>query len=177
MASDSVAEYVPTHKYASVEEMFSDKNNYPPDDGSFKLIKNNPPEFIIYPSISQTEDQENILDQYKYAALEGLLLTFAQTDASQLTVHIQPRIINDEKPISDAAKQALRLKITLKATREDVANALHKIQIYDFDTLIDHGDQLYAIAGRSNSEKYSRLRSDDETSWKLINSFRTDKYK
>lgn len=168
---------VPTKKYPDVKAMFDDKNNYPSDNGSFKLIKQTPPEFLIAPEISTQENQDGILSIYKYAALEGLLLTFAQTDAEQIIVHIQPRIINNEKPISDAARAAVKLKITMKAKREDVANALQKIQIYDFDQLIEHKPSDIAIAGSTASSTYTNLRKSDSASWTLINQFRTDKNK
>ena len=83
--------FVPTHKYATVKEMFDDKNNYPSDDGTFKLIKTKPPEFIIRPQIEQRESIDNAKDAYKYAALEALLLTFAQTNEPEITFHILPR--------------------------------------------------------------------------------------
>nr|WP_314269836.1 hypothetical protein [uncultured Kingella sp.] len=177
VASQAAAAYIPTKKYADVQTMFADKNNYSPDDGSFKLIKKSPPEFLIAPMLSPQETQDGALSQYKYAALEGLLLTFAQTDAQELTVHIQPRIMNGAKPISDTSRQAVKLKITLHAKREDVANALHKMQIYDFDQLIEHQPNNITIAGSSQSRSFLNLRKSDESSWKLINQFRIDKHK
>ena len=86
------APFVPTHKYATVKEMFDDKNNYPSDDGTFKLIKTKPPEFIIRPEIGQREAIDTAKDAYKYAALEALLLTFALTNEPEITFHILPRI-------------------------------------------------------------------------------------
>ena len=176
-ASQTTAAQVPTKKYADVQTMFADKNTYPPDDGSFVLIKESPPEFLISPAISAQDNQDSILSDYKYAALEGLLLPFAQTDIDQLTVHIQPRIINGAKPISESSRQAVTLRITLQAKREDLAAALHKMQIYDFDQLIDHGENPNVIAGSSQSQSYLNLRKNDVASWQLINSFRIDNNK
>ena len=168
--------FVPTHKYATVKEMFDDKNNYPSDDGTFKLIKTKPPEFIIRPQIEQRESIDNAKDAYKYAALEALLLTFAQTNEPEITFHILPRIRDNQKPITDASRQAVKLKITLHAKREDVENALHKMQIYSLDDLIEHdSSNQYAIAGHSNSDTYNKLRTNNSASWQLINQFRTDK--
>lgn len=168
---------VPTKKFPDVQAMFIDRNNYSPDDGSFKLIKKSPPEFLIAPMISPQENQDSVLSTYKYAALEGLLLTFAQTDAKELIVHIQPRILNGEKPISESSKQAIKLKITLHAKREDVASELHKMQIYSFDQLIEHQPSNIVIAGSSQSQSFLNLRKNDVSSWQLINQFRTDKNK
>ena len=168
---------IPTRKFATVKEMFDTKGNYPSTDGSFKLLKSKPVEFILYPEIGSHEIQEGILSAYKYAALEGLLLTFAQTDVQEITFHVLPRVINNEKPISNSSREAVKLKITLKAKREDVANALYNMQIYDFDTLIDHGENQYAVAGSSASNTYNALRASNYESWKLINRFRVDKYR
>lgn len=176
-AASETKVHVPTKKYPDIKTMFDDKNNYPSDDGSFKLLRKSPPEFLLSPQIGAQDTLDGILSDYKYAALEGLLLTFAQTDAEQITFHVLPRIWKNEKPISEASRQAVKLKITLHAKREDVAAALHKIQIYDFDDLIDHGENPHAIAGSSASIGYNNLRKSDAESWKLINAFRTDKHK
>lgn len=170
------APFVPTHKYATVKEMFDDKNNYPSDDGTFKLIKTKPPEFIIRPEIGQREAIDTAKDAYKYAALEALLLTFALTNEPEITFHILPRIRDNQKPITDASRQAVKLKITLHAKREDVENALHKMQIYSLDDLIEHdGSKEYLRAGHVNSATYNKLRANNSASWQLINQFRTDK--
>lgn len=176
-AAASKTVHIPTKKYPDVKAMFDGNNNYPSDNGSFKLLKKTPPEFLLSPEIGAQDTQDGILSDYKYAALEGLLLTFAQTDAEEITFHVLPRIWKNEKPISEASRQAVKLKITLHAKREDVAAALHKIQIYDLDDLIDHGENPHAIAGESASIHYNNLRKSDMESWKLINAFRVDKHK
>lgn len=146
---------VPTKKYNTVQEYYQDSNNF-----DFKLIENNPLEFILIPKIPANSAEDIILDEYKYAGLDGLLLVFAKTDVSEVTFHIQ-------------APKAV--KLSFKAKREDVANQLKYLNINSFDDLIEHDATKGVIAGQSQSQVFLDIRKDNQKSWKLLNTFRTDK--
>lgn len=146
--------FVATKKYENIQAYYTDSNNF-----EFQAAKNNPLEFTLIPNTPPKSNQEIVLDDYKYAALDGLLLVFAKTDVQEVTFYIQS--LNNPK-------------LSFKAKREDVLAALNKLNIHDFDDLIEHDPNKGVIAGQSQSQAFLDLRKDSQKSWALLNAFRTD---
>lgn len=164
------SELVATKKYASIQDYYQDSNNF-----SFKIIK--PTEFSLFPELARNADTDIILDEFKYAGLDGLLLVFAKTDINEITFSIQPKIVDYPKDLKPTAtvSHALKTKMTFQANRADVAVALKELGINHFDDLIEHDPTKGVIAGQSQSQAFLDIRKDNQKSWKLLNSFRTDK--
>ena len=122
-ASISHANDLEPLKFSGVREMIEDQGDFSEENGTFRVIKDNPLVVQISPKVFPNEPADNAAYEVKRAAVYAVYRTFIHTDAKSITVASFPIQFT---PGQSKVTYLNSPKVEIKVTREKALSVLNK---------------------------------------------------
>ncbi|MBZ9576746.1 hypothetical protein [Modicisalibacter sp. MOD 31.J] len=143
-------------QFASIKAAFEQFQDYPPGNGHFELVGNNPLHIRVSPDVFDADPSDVIHDSTWRAAFYGVFTTFVHTDAERVIVDAIPlenQEVGDEHPEPIDAQ-----RISLDMTRDDAISVVRELMGFDSVDQVKEPTQYgYQWSGGFQSYYYDNL--------------------
>lgn len=122
-------------KFATVQEMIADYNDFHPENNSYELISEKPLHIRLSAVVSKDAHPESVQADLKRAMIYGIYKSFIHTDINEITVTVNPVVIQSWNPYR--AELRSTQSTTLKKNRQQaLADVQHFLPVANLTELL-----------------------------------------